>query len=152
MNWVIICSGNGLPPVQWPTTSHYLIQYVVIISWTLINKFQWNFNSNTPVCSQAKYSQENAFQDTICQTAAILFMSQFNTVSFVCGCGCQADIYADSKDPLININWPNSQIPECTCSISHNAPFRTEMCTFLFWMVYCGICNRCILGYVRLLY
>ena len=30
--------------------------------------------------------------------------------------------------------WPNSQIPECTCSISHNAPFKTEMCTFLFWM------------------
>ena len=24
-------------------------------------------------------------------------------------------------------NWPNSQIPEFTCSISHNAPFRTEM-------------------------
>ena len=31
-------------------------------------------------------------------------------------------------------NWPNSQIPECTCSISHNAPFRTEMCTFLHRM------------------
>ena len=26
-------------------------------------------------------------------------------------------------------NRPNSQIPECTCSISHNAPFRTEMYT-----------------------
>ena len=25
-------------------------------------------------------------------------------------------------------NWPNSRIPECTCSISHNAPFRTEIC------------------------
>ena len=31
-------------------------------------------------------------------------------------------------------NGPNSQIPECTCTISHNAPFRTEMCTFLCWM------------------
>ena len=29
----------------------------------------------------------------------------------------------------------------CTCSISHNAPFRTEMCTFLFWMEHCGIWN-----------
>ena len=37
---------------------------------------------------------------------------------------------------LFLCNWPNSQIPQCTCSISHNAPFRTEMCTFLFWMVY----------------
>ena len=49
-------------------------------------------------------------------------------------------------------NWPNSQIPECTCSISHNVPFRTEMCTFLFWMEHCGIWNRCILGFVKLIY
>ena len=26
------------------------------------------------------------------------------------------------------LNRPISQIPECTCSISNNAPFRTEMC------------------------
>ena len=49
-------------------------------------------------------------------------------------------------------NRHNSQIPECTCSISHNAPFRTEMCTFLFWMEHCGIWNRCILGLVKLVY
>ena len=49
-------------------------------------------------------------------------------------------------------NWPDSQIPECTSSISHNAPFRTEMCTFLFWMEHCGIGNRCIMGFVKLLY
>ena len=47
-------------------------------------------------------------------------------------------------------NVPNSQIPECTCSISQNAPFRTEMCTFLFWMEHSGIWNRCILGFVKL--
>ena len=46
------------------------------------------------------------------------------------------------------INRPFSQIPECTCSISHNAPFRTEMCTFLFWKEPCGIWNRCIQGFV----
>ena len=39
------------------------------------------------------------------------------------------------------LNWPNSQIPECSWSISHNAPFRTEMCTFLFWMEHYGIWN-----------
>ena len=27
-------------------------------------------------------------------------------------------------------NWPNSQIPECTCSISHNAPFRQKCAHF----------------------
>ena len=52
---------------------------------------------------------------------------------------------------------PISQIPECSCSISHNAPFRTEMCTFLFWMEHtflfwmkhCGVWKRCILGFVN---
>ena len=38
------------------------------------------------------------------------------------------------------------------CSISHNSPFRTEMCTFLFWMMHCGIWNCCIVGFVRLVY
>ena len=37
--------------------------------------------------------------------------------------------------------WPNPRIPQWTCSIPHNAPFRTEMCTFLVWMVHHGICN-----------
>ena len=44
---------------------------------------------------------------------------------------------------------PISQIPECTYSIYHNAPFKTEMCTFLFWMEHCGIWNRRILGFVN---
>ena len=51
------------------------------------------------------------------------------------------------------INWPNSQIPECTCSISHNPPSRcahycsgwgivvygTGACTFLLWLGNCGM-------------
>ena len=36
--------------------------------------------------------------------------------------------------------------------VHHNAPFRTEMCTFLFWMEHYGIWNRCILGYVILFF
>ena len=51
-----------------------------------------------------------------------------------------------------DLDLPTSQISECTCSISHSAPFRTEMCTFLFWMEHCGIWNRCILGFVELVY
>ena len=31
----------------------------------------------------------------------------------------------------------NSQISQCTCLISDNTLFRTEMCTFLFWTVPC---------------
>ena len=49
-------------------------------------------------------------------------------------------------------NWPNMQISQCTYSISHNASFRTEMCIFLFWMVHFEIWNRCIVGFVRLVY
>ena len=49
-------------------------------------------------------------------------------------------------------HWHNPEIPQCTCSISRNAPFWTEMCTFLFWMVHCRIRNRCIVRFVKLLY
>ena len=42
------------------------------------------------------------------------------------------------------------QIPQCTCFISHNAPFRTEICTFLFWMVHCGIWDGWTVGLVNL--
>ena len=48
--------------------------------------------------------------------------------------------------------YQSHKIPQCTCPISHNAPFRTEMCTFLFWMVHCGIWDRCIVGCVNLIY
>ena len=29
--------------------------------------------------------------------------------------------------------------PQCNCPITHNTAFRTELCTFLFWMVHCGV-------------
>ena len=43
-------------------------------------------------------------------------------------------------------NKPNSQIPQCTCSISHNAPFRTEISalTGALWdmeQVLFGVCE-----------
>ena len=39
----------------------------------------------------------------------------------------------------VSLNRPISQISLCICHISHNTPFGTEMCTFLFWMVHCEI-------------
>ena len=33
--------------------------------------------------------------------------------------------------------------------VSHNAPFITGMFTFLFWMMHCGIWNRCIVAFVN---
>ena len=47
-------------------------------------------------------------------------------------------VFDNSLVHISFFNWPKSPIPECTCSISHNAPFRTEMDTFLFWMEHCG--------------
>ena len=47
-------------------------------------------------------------------------------------------------------NWPKLQIPKCTCSILHNATFRTEMFTLLFWLEQYGIWNICILWFVKL--
>ena len=55
-------------------------------------------------------------------------------------------------DHVAVATWPNLQIAECTRSISHNAPFTTEMGNFLFWMEQCGIWNRCSLGFVKLVY
>ena len=43
------------------------------------------------------------------------------------------------------LNRSISQIPQCTCPISHNTPFRTEMGRFL--MVYCGTRHRCIVRF-----
>ena len=42
--------------------------------------------------------------------------------------------------------------PTMHSPISHNAPFRTEMYTFLFWMVHCVIWERLIVGFVRLVF
>ena len=43
-----------------------------------------------------------------------------------------------------NLTNPTNASP-----ISHNAPFRTEMDTFLFWMVHCGIWDWCIVGFAQ---
>ena len=65
---------------------------------------------------------------------------------------CMLITWKATKIQIFWIGWqshyhkrPISQIPECTCSISHNAPFRT----FLIWMEHCGVWNKCILGFVN---
>ena len=57
-----------------------------------------------------------------------------------------------AREPRQNFNRPISQIPQCSCSISHNAPFKSEVFTFLLQMLHCGIWNRCIWGLVNLIY
>ena len=42
------------------------------------------------------------------------------------------------------------QLAYFTSNKSHNAPFRTEMCIFLFRKMHCGIWDRCIMRFVIL--
>ena len=73
---------------------------------------------------------------------------QYHTGQYLDGCWLIADwVWGNAVQ-----NWPNSQIPQCIYPISHDAPFRTEMWTFRFWMVYCGIWNKCIVAFVKLVY
>ena len=60
--------------------------------------------------------------------------------------------HGSSSGETAHYNWSYSQIPQCTCHIFHNAPFKTKMCTFLFWIMHCGIWSRCIMGFVKLVY
>ena len=62
--------------------------------------------------------------------------------------------YLHDISPLLlrQIDWPISQTPQCTSPISYNTLFRAERCTFRFWMVYSGMWDRCILGFVGLVY
>ena len=65
-----------------------------------------------------------------------------------CSCPTTVDI--------VHPNRPISQIPECTCAISHNATFcnrNVHTCAhFCYKMLHCGIFVWCIVGFVRLVY
>ena len=61
-------------------------------------------------------------------------------------------IYVHNRSLWVRENRTNSQIPQCTCPISHNASFRTEMCTIMFWMVHWGLRDWWIVRFVRLVW
>ena len=49
----------------------------------------------------------------------------------------------------ISLSMVSVSFPHCTCLIwSHNALFRTDIYTFLFWIVHSGIWDRCIVVFV----
>ena len=50
--------------------SHYLNQWWNIVNWTVGNKCQRNLNQNLYI-----FSQENAFENVVCEMAAIFFLS-----------------------------------------------------------------------------
>ena len=88
-----------------------------------------------------------------CNIVTIIFLkNSYNAHTFATPEGSLMGMIWYVFSVWFSIVWhkgPISQIPECTCSISHNAPFRTEMCILLFWLEHCGIWNRWIMGFVN---
>ena len=71
-NLTIIGSDNSLLwKSHYLVESHYLNQCWDIVNWTIRNKFQWNFIRNSFI-----FIQENAFENVVCKTAAILSRPQ----------------------------------------------------------------------------
>ena len=64
-NLTITGSDNGI--VAWSAPNHYLNQCWNIVNWTLRNKLQLDFDQNSYI-----FIQENAFENVVCETAAIL--------------------------------------------------------------------------------
>ena len=68
----------------------------------------------------------------------------------------QPKYFVCSVTPTSSSNRPNSQIPQCTCSISHNASFcnrNVHMCAYFgYKMVHCALFVWCVVGFVRWVY
>ena len=109
-----------------------------MVNSNLRNKLQWSLRNSYI------FIQENTFENVVCEIAAVLSQPQSVKERKRWWMHIPHTCVRKTYD-----NRPISQFPDCTCSISHNVPFRTEMFTFLFWMEHCGIWNRCILGFVN---
>ena len=95
----------------WLAPSHwYLQQFWNIVNSILRKSLQCNFNRNSYIINLKK---------TLNKCRLI-----FSEISWHL-------TWRQEKLDISIFNRPISQTPECTCFISHNAPFRTEMCTFL---------------------
>ena len=67
-----IDSDNGLLPERRQVImTHYRNQCWNIVNWTLRNKLQWNCNRNSNISIE-----ENAFENNVCEKAAILSQPQ----------------------------------------------------------------------------
>ena len=127
----ILCKPHGIQ------SNHYQIWI-----WEIYKQFSEN---GRPICLTMAITiarQTGLPPVNIQKQHFVRTQSEWQTQHAQC-CECADRAYSAAYRPI-------SQIPECTCSISHNAPFRTEMNTFLFWAKHCGIWNRCILGFVNL--
>ena len=77
--------------------SHYLNQCRFIVTWTLRNNLQWNLNQNTKLSIH-----ENAFENFICEMAAILSRKKLVNKIHTFNSWRPGDGYCHTRSPLIN--------------------------------------------------
>ena len=107
-------------------TSHYLSQWW---PWSMspygVTRPQWvNHLSCCPGWVKSCFWWVKLFYNHI---EIECYLSEYSQNG--CSDGCHEKFR--QKTAVVFENRPISQIPECTCSLSHNALLRTEMCTVL---------------------
>ena len=76
---------------------HYLNQCWNIIDWTIRNKLQWNFDQNSYI-----FIQENAFENVVCEMAAILSLPQcVKYINALAGIEYRADSKLEKDTPYL---------------------------------------------------
>ena len=78
----------------------------------------------------SKPGSKHNVKSTIVNTYSAIYLEHFKTAG----------------EDVFKICCTSRYIPRCACPLSHNAPFRTKMCTFLFWVVHCRIRDRRIMA------
>ena len=74
-------------------------------------------------------------------------IKNYSKVVFASGLSFEWKIVSEMCICVVWIDLPVLQIPQCTCSLSHNAPDWNRNAHFCSKVVYCGIWDRCIVEF-----
>ena len=109
----------------------------------------WNFIWEKSFCFSEKLWSKKCRDEIYCFVQKCIDLLVLQWMHVLCAWKYSNQICMDflrlfvfSQSSNMAANWTVSQIPHCTCPISHNTPVRKEICTFLFWVVYCWIWGR----------
>ena len=113
----ILLGTNGLPNQFWYT-----------MTCTRRNEIRWNSNQYSK-----NFFWQNAFEN-VCENSGhfchtVYTLMKIIIIHFRRSCILSCISLHNWSQPVFH------KIPQCTCPISHYVPFRTEKCTFLFWIV-----------------
>ena len=88
--------------VAWPAPSHYLNQCWNMVNSHLRNKLQWILKRNSYI-----FTHENAFENIVCEMAAILYRPQCvnvkNSDQWTTGCSSQITVVTVGPDMILFI-------------------------------------------------